>query len=254
MPMWNRREVLQGSTLALAGLTLSSRLAAAEPTQAAAPTAAPATSPAGPFVLPPLTYAYEALEPAIDAETMHLHHDKHHAAYVAKLNDAVAAAPELAGKSVEELLRDLARVPEAVRAAVRNHGGGHANHSLFWTSMKPASGAATVPTGKLAAAVEAQFGSFSALREQLARVAGGVFGSGWAWMMLDGGQKLALGALPNQDSPLSSGQIPLLGIDVWEHAYYLKYQNRRADYVQAFLSIVDWPAVGRRYEEAIGKA
>ncbi|MEO8197201.1 MAG: superoxide dismutase [Thermoanaerobaculia bacterium] len=253
--MWNRREVLQGSTVALAGLALSSRLAADGPSPAAAP-AAPAASaaapPAGPFVLPPLAYAYEALEPAIDAATMRLHHDKHHATYVAKLNEAVAAAPELAGKSVEELLRDLTRVPEAVRTAVRNNGGGHANHSLFWTSMKP--GTSTPPAGRLAAAVVAQFGSFDGLREQLTKAAGGVFGSGWAWLSIDAGKKLSLGTLPNQDSPLSSGQTPLLGIDVWEHAYYLKYQNRRADYIQAFLTVVDWQAVGRRYEEAAGPA
>ena len=146
--MWNRREVLQGSTVALAGLALSSRLAADTPSPAA-PTAAPAVAPAsGPFTLPPLPYAYDALEPAIDAETMRLHHDKHHATYVAKLNEAVAAAPELAGKGVEELLRDLARVPEAVRTAVRNHGGGHANHTLFWTSMKPAKGALVPPQAR----------------------------------------------------------------------------------------------------------
>ena len=208
--MWNRREVLQGSTVALAGLALAGRLAADGPA-----VAAPATPPSsGPFTLPPLPYAYEALEPAIDAETMRLHHDKHHATYVAKLNEAVAAAPELAGKSVEELLRELAGAPEAVRTAVRNHGGGHANHSLFWTSMKP----------------------------------------GWAWLALDGGRKLAIATLPNQDSPLSSGQTPLLGIDVWEHAYYLKYQNRRADYIQAFLGVVDWAAIAKRFDEAVGPA
>jgi Fe-Mn family superoxide dismutase len=253
--MWNRREVLQGSTVALAGLALSSRLAADTPSPAAPPTAAPAVAPAsGPFTLPPLPYAYDALEPAIDAETMRLHHDKHHATYVAKLNEAVAAAPELAGKGVEELLRDLARVPEAVRTAVRNHGGGHANHTLFWTSMKPAKGALVPPQGRFAAAVQAQFGSLDGLREQLTKAAGGVFGSGWAWLSLDAGKKLALGTLPNQDSPLSSGQTPILGIDVWEHAYYLKYQNRRADYVQAFLTVVDWQVVGKRYEEAAGPA
>jgi Fe-Mn family superoxide dismutase len=250
--MWNRREVLQGSTLALAGLALPSTLAAGS-TQAAV-AAAPAPAP-GAFVLPPLPYAFDALEPAIDAETMRLHHGKHHATYVAKLNEAVAAAPELAGKSVEELLRDLARVPETVRTAVRNHGGGHANHTLFWTSMRPASGAAgAAPAGRLAAAIQAQFGSFDGLREQLSRSAAGVFGSGWAWLTLDAGRKLALATSPNQDSPLSSGQVPLLGIDVWEHAYYLKYQNRRADYLQAFYSVVDWATVGRRYEEAVGPA
>ncbi len=250
--MWNRREVLQGSTLALAGLALPSTLAAGS-TQAAvagAPAAAPLVPPPGAFVLPPLPYAYEALEPAIDAETMRLHHGKHHATYVAKLNEAVAAAPELAGKSVEALLRDIARLPETVRTAVRNHGGGHANHSLFWTSMKP--GGTTPPAGRLAAAIAAQFGSFDGLREQLTKAAGGVFGSGWAWLLLDKDRKLGVGTLPNQDSPLSFDQIPLLGIDVWEHAYYLKYQNRRADYIQAFLTVTDWHTVGRRFDEAVG--
>jgi Fe-Mn family superoxide dismutase len=245
--MWNRREVLQGSTLALAGLALPATLAAGSTQTAVAGAPAP-----GAFVLPPLPYAYESLEPAIDAETMRLHHGKHHASYVAKLNEAVATAPELAGKSVEELLRDLARVPEKARTAVRNHGGGHANHTLFWTSMKP--GGSAPPAGRLAAAVAAQFGSFDGLREELSKAAGGVFGSGWAWLSLDAGKKLAVATLPNQDSPLSAGQTPLLGIDVWEHAYYLNYQNRRADYIQAFFSVVDWTRVGQRYEEGVGPA
>ncbi len=253
--MWNRREVLQSSTAALAGLALSSRLSAAGSPQAAAPAGAPPSAPAaapGQFVLPPLPYAYEALEPHIDAETMRLHHDKHHATYVAKLNDAIAAAPELAGKSVEELLRDLAKVPEAVRSAVHNHGGGHANHSLFWTSM--AAAPSGLPEGRFAGAIQAQFGSFDSLREQIARTATGLFGSGWAWLALDAGKKLIVEALANQDSPLSAGRTPLLGLDVWEHAYYLKYQNRRADYIQAFFAIVDWKAVGERYEAAVGPA
>jgi len=249
--MWNRREVLQSSTIAFAGLALSSRLTAAGSSQAAVPATAPPAKP-GPFVLPPLPYAYEALEPHIDAETMRLHHDKHHATYVAKLNDAVAAAPELAGKSIEELLRGLPRVPEAVRTAVRNHGGGHANHTLFWTSMTPTPSGP--PQGKLAGSLQGQFGSFDSLREQISRAAAGLFGSGWVWLALDAGGKLTLETLPNQDSPLSADQRPLLGLDVWEHAYYLKYQNRRADYVQALLNIVDWAVVGRRYEAAVGPA
>ncbi|MEO7793251.1 MAG: superoxide dismutase [Thermoanaerobaculia bacterium] len=260
--MWNRRELMQGSTAALAGFALSSRLlaegAAQDAVSATPPVSGNKAAPqAGAFSLPPLPYAYDALEPAIDAETMRLHHDKHHAAYVSKLNEAVAAAPELAGKSVEELLRDLSRVPEAVRTAVRNQGGGHSNHTLFWSSMRPAAAAATAPgapQGRLAAAVQAQFLSIDGLREQLAKAAGAVFGSGWAWLSLDAGKKLAVGSLPNQDSPLSSGQTPLLGLDVWEHAYYLKYQNRRADYVQALFSVVDWAEVGRRYDSAVGPA
>ena len=193
--MWNRREVLQGSTVALAGLACRSTTGGRRLVAGGGPRRACRRPPArrrrpGPFVLPPLPYAYEALEPAIDAETMRLHHGKHHATYVAKLNEAVAAAPELAGKSVEELLRDLARVPETVRTAVRNHGGGHANHTLFWTSMRPAAGApGTPPQGRLAAAVQAQFGSFDGLREQLTKSAGGVFGSGWAWLTLDSRQE-----------------------------------------------------------------
>ncbi|MEO8276298.1 MAG: superoxide dismutase [Thermoanaerobaculia bacterium] len=263
--MWNRRELLQGSTAALAGLALAQRLEAKPepPASAAKPvppppagSAAPASGAApGPFVLPPLPYAYDALEPHIDAETMKLHHDKHHATYVAKLNEAVAAAPAaagLAGKSVEALLRDLAAVPEAVRTAVRNHGGGHANHSLFWTSMSPgAAGAvAGAPQGRLAAAIQSQFGSFDGFKEQFTKSATGVFGSGWAWLSFEPGKGLALEALPNQDSPLSTGKTPLLGIDVWEHAYYLKYQNRRAEYIPAFLAVVDWAAIGRRFDAA----
>ena len=204
------------------------------------------------YELPKLPYAFDALEPHVDARTMEIHHDKHHQAYVDNLNKAVANEPGLAKLPVEDLLRGFASVPDAIKTAVRNHGGGHANHSLFWTSMRP--GPATPPAGRLAAAVSAQFGSFDGLREQLAKTAGGLFGSGWAWLTLDTAGKLAVGSLPNQDSPLSAGQTPLLGIDVWEHAYYLKYQNRRADYVQAFLGLVDWQAVARRYEEAIGPA
>ena len=250
--MWNRREVMQGSTLVLAGLALPSSLAAAEDPRPASSATAPGTPvpAASPFTLPPLTYAYDALEPAIDAETMRLHHDKHHAIYVAKLNEAVAAVPALAGKSVEALLRDLATLPDSVHAAVRNHGGGHANHTLFWASLRPVS--ATPPGGRLAAAIQAQFGSFESLREQLIKAAGGVFGSGWAWLTLDTGKKLAVGALPNQDSPLSVGQTPLFGIDVWEHAYYLKYQNRRPEYIAAFWNVVDWKAVADRYAKAKG--
>ncbi len=261
--MWNRREVLRGSTLALGAFALAPRLAAGESAEAGAPpgvagmTGVAGSPPAGAFVLPPLAYAYDALEPAIDAETMRLHHDKHHATYVTKLNEAVAALPGLGGKSVEELLRDLAAIPEAVRTAVRNHGGGHSNHSLLWTALRPSAAAASArsaPEGRFAAAVQAQFGSFDGLREQLTKAAGGLFGSGWVWLALDSGRKLAVTTLPNQDSPLSTAQTPLLGIDVWEHAYYLKYQNRRADYVQAFLSIVDWREVGRRFQAGVGPA
>jgi Fe-Mn family superoxide dismutase len=203
---------------------------------------------AGPFVLPPLPYAYDALEPYIDAQTMQIHHDRHHAAYVNNLNAAVANHPELARKPVDELLADLASVPDAVRTAVRNHGGGHANHVFFWESMS--NSGAKAPAGELAKALDARFGSLSAFQEQWNRAAAGVFGSGWAWLVLDKAKQLAIVQTPNQDSPLTAGQTPLLAIDVWEHAYYLKYQNRRADYVTAFQNIINWDAVSARYRAA----
>jgi len=230
-----RREAI--GTLAVAAATATLR-----PAGAAGEPAAPA-----PFTLPPLPYAYEALEPFIDAETMHLHHDKHHATYVAKLNEAVAAAPGLAGKPLEALLGDLAAVPESVRAAVRNHGGGHFNHSLFWASMKPGGGK---PAGALASAIDGAFGSHDAFAQAFGKAALGVFGSGWAWLVAGTDGKLAIETSPNQDTPLASGHKPLLGLDVWEHAYYLKYQNRRADYVQAWWNVVDWAAVGARLAPA----
>ncbi len=209
---------------------------------------APAPPAAGPFTLPPLPYPVDALEPAIDARTMELHHGKHHAAYVAGLNRAVAGHPDLAALPVETLLRRLPTLPEDIRTAVRNHGGGHANHSLFWLSLKKGGGA---PGGELARALDAQFGSYAAFQQQFTRAAMGVFGSGWAWLTLDG-KTLRIESLPNQDSPLSHGRVPLLGLDVWEHAYYLKYQNRRADYVAAFYSIINWDFVAEQYRRALG--
>ena len=202
-----------------------------------------------PFTLPALPYALDALEPSIDARTMEIHHGKHHAAYVSNLNKAVAGVPELAGKPLEEILRRLDAVPESIRTTVRNNGGGHYNHSLFWQSMKKGGGGA--PKGALAKAIDARFGSYDKLKEELARAATTVFGSGWAWLTLDGGQ-LRIEQTANQDTPLSSGRTPLLGIDVWEHAYYLKYQNRRADYVAAFFNVIDWDFVGSRYPQAKG--
>ena len=214
---------------------------------AAGPVAA-ATPPAGPFTLPPLPYAYDALEPSIDAATMHLHHDKHHQAYVNNLNAAVNAHPELAGKSVHDLLANLNSLPEAVRPAIRNQGGGHANHSLFWNTLTPAS-KQKKPAGKFAAAINQTFGGQGKLEDSLKATATGVFGSGWAWLSLNKSNKLVLNSLPNQDSPLASGNRPLLGIDVWEHAYYLKYQNRRPEYLAAILHVVNWDYVSSRYEE-----
>jgi Fe-Mn family superoxide dismutase len=200
--------------------------------------------PAGPFKLPPLPYAFDALEPSIDARTMEIHHDKHHAAYVNNLNKAVAAAPELADKSIEEIVKNLNAVPETVRTAVRNNGGGHYNHSLFWQMMSKNGGGA--PKGEVGKAIDAKFGSNDKFKEEFAKAATTVFGSGWAWLTLDG-DSLRIEQTPNQDTPLSQGRTPLLGIDVWEHAYYLKYQNRRPEYITAFFNVIDWDFVNRRF-------
>jgi superoxide dismutase, Fe-Mn family len=202
----------------------------------------------GPFTLPPLPYAFDALEPHIDAKTMEIHHGRHHAAYVNGLNQAMAKTPALAGKSIEELLSGLAQVPESVRTAIRNHGGGHHNHSLFWKLLSPRGGAK--PQGELASALDSQFGSLDGFQDQITKAAMGRFGSGWAWLTLDRNGKLMVESTANQDSALSEGRTPLLGIDVWEHAYYLKYQYRRADYVAAVLKIIDWDFVQERYRAA----
>lgn len=214
-------------------------------TQAFAQSPAAATPVPEAFKLPPLGYDYEALEPVIDAETMKIHHDKHHAAYVAKLNSAVAKAPEIAGKSIEELLKTIDALPESVRSDVRNHGGGHYNHALFWQHLKKGTGG---PQGALLKAIEAAFGSVAKWQEAFSDAAMKQFGSGWSWLVLRDG-KLSVEATANQDSPLSKGGLPLLGVDVWEHAYYLRYQNRRADYVKAFQDVINWDFVGQRFEK-----
>jgi Fe-Mn family superoxide dismutase len=196
--------------------------------------------------LPPLPYPANALEPHIDAQTMEIHHGKHHNAYVTNLNAALEKAPELADKSLEDLLRNLNSVPEAVRTAVRNNGGGHWNHSQFWKTMGPNGGGG--PTGKLADAINAAFGDFEKFKEQFNAAGAGRFGSGWVWLVNEGG-KLAITSTPNQDNPLMDGKAPpILGNDVWEHAYYLKYQNRRPDYLKAWWNTVNWEEVGRRYK------
>lgn len=200
------------------------------------------------FELPPLPYPEDALEPHIDARTMSIHHDKHHAAYTNNLNSALEGQPDLAGKSIEALLGDLNAVPEAIRTAVRNNGGGYANHNLFWEIMGP--GAGGQPTGELAAAIDAAFGSFTAFKEQFAKAAATRFGSGWAWLYVDKNGGLAVGSTPNQDTPLMDGNTPILGLDVWEHAYYLNYQNRRPDYVAAWWNVVNWNAVADKYAAA----
>ena len=198
------------------------------------------------YTLPSLPYAYDALEPHIDARTMEIHHTKHHQAYINKVNDAIAGT-EWESKTVEELVASLDQVPESIRTAVRNHGGGHANHSLFWTIMKPGGGG--TPSGELASAIDAAFGSFDDFRKQFSTAAATRFGSGWAWLTVDGG-KLLVESTANQDSPLSAGRTPILGIDVWEHAYYLKYQNRRPEYIDAFWNVINWDEVARRFSEA----
>jgi superoxide dismutase, Fe-Mn family len=198
-----------------------------------------------PFTLPPLPYPTNALEPHIDAQTMEIHHGKHHAAYVNNLNAALEKAPELQGKSLDDLLKNLSTVPESVRTAVRNNGGGHWNHSMFWQIMSPTGGGA--PTGKLADAIKSTFGDFEKFKEQFNAAGGSRFGSGWAWLVNDGG-KLSIVSTPNQDNPIMDGKpAPILGLDVWEHAYYLKYQNRRPDYMKAWWNVVNWPEVAKRF-------
>ncbi|MDD4743888.1 MAG: superoxide dismutase [Clostridiaceae bacterium] len=195
--------------------------------------------------LPTINYAYDALEPYIDARTMEIHHTKHHQAYIDKLNAALAGRPELADKPLEALLADLDALPADIRTAVRNHGGGHANHTLFWTVIGPGQGGR--PQGDLAAAIDRAFGSFDAFKAQFADAAAGRFGSGWAWLVKDKDGKLSIDSTANQDSPLMAGKTPLLGLDVWEHAYYLKYQNRRPEYIGAFWNIVNWQQVAANY-------
>ena len=200
------------------------------------------------FELPPLPYAEDALEPHIDARTMSIHHDKHHAGYTNNLNAALEGHSALANKSIEALLGDLDSVPESIRTAVRNNGGGYANHSLFWSVMSPNGGGE--PTGELAAAINSAFGSFAAFKEQFSKAAGSRFGSGWAWLYVDGSGNLAVGSTPNQDTTLMEGSTPMLGLALWEHAYYLNYQNRRPDYVEAFFNLINWKEVTERYKNA----
>jgi Fe-Mn family superoxide dismutase len=198
------------------------------------------------FTLPPLGYDYAALEPHIDARTMEIHHTKHHQTYVTNLNAAIEKAPELQDKSLEWLLQNLSSVPEAVRAAVRNNGGGHWNHSFFWQIIGPKAGGD--PTGSVADAITSAFGDYSKLKEQLNASGLARFGSGWAWVVADKSGKLTIESTPNQDTPVSDKKTPILGVDVWEHAYYLKYQNRRADYLAAWWNVVNWTEVGKRFD------
>ncbi len=247
--MMTRRQAIKTTALASAAFaTLPSAIA--QPAEPSLVSTLISTAPQ-PFTLPPLPYAYDALEPHIDARTMEIHHDKHHAAYVAKFNKALTDWPEYQTKmfsgSVEGLLKNLDYVPEKTRTAVRNNGGGHYNHSLFWQMMKKDGGGQ--PTGELSKAIDTSFGSFGAFKDALSKTALGQFGSGWAWLVLDGKQ-LKIESTANQDTPLSAGHAPLLGVDVWEHAYYLKHQNKRADYIAAWWNVVNWDFVSERYAKA----
>ena len=199
------------------------------------------------FTLPALPYAYDALTPYIDEETMHLHHEKHHNAYITNANAALEKHPELADKTIEELLADLNSIPEDIRTAVRNNGGGHANRSPFWTVLAPNAGGE--PTGAVKDGIEEAFGSFDAMKEKFSAAAAGRFGSGWAWLVVSDG-KLEITSTPNQDSPISEGKTPILGLDVWEHAYYLNYKNVRPEYIKAFWNLVNWDEVNRRLAAA----
>ncbi len=205
----------------------------------------PRTNDVADYSVPPLPYDFGALEPHIDAKTMEIHHDKHQQAYVTNLNNALKDHPELQGKPIEALIADMNAIPEAIRAAVRNNGGGHANHSFFWQIMKPGGGGE--PTGAVAEAITSQLGGFAKFKEDFAKAGATRFGSGWAWLIKTKDGKLAVTSTPNQDSPIMEGNTPLLGCDVWEHAYYLKYQNRRPDYISAWWNTVNWDEVNRRY-------
>ena len=232
-----RRSFLASSTLTAAALAVTPRAVLADAPAAVASHA--------PTVLPPLPYAPDALEPYIDAQTMSLHHDKHHKAYVDNLTKAIAGDPKLSAMTVEQLVSNLGAIPESIRTAVRNQGGGHANHSLFWTTLKKNNGA--VPKAELASAIDKSFSNYAGFQASFTKAATGVFGSGWAWLVLGPDGNLKVISLPNQDSPLSQGLKPVFGIDVWEHAYYLKYQNRRPEYIQAFYNVIDWDFVTDRY-------
>lgn len=202
------------------------------------------------YTLPPLPYAFNALEPHIDARTMEIHHDKHQQAYITNLNNALKDHPNLQGMPIEKLIGDLSAVPEAIRTAVRNNGGGHYNHSLFWQLMTPSGGGE--PTGNVAKAITSELGGLAAFKEAFGKAAATRFGSGWAWLSVGKDGKLAISSTANQDSPISEGITPVLALDVWEHAYYLKYQNRRLDYIAAFWNVVNWAEVDKRYEMAKG--
>lgn len=240
VPMINRRTALKAVALAPTAAALAAQTVRGQPAAAA-----PAPAPTGPHQLAPLPYPIDALEPFIDAKTMEIHHDRHHAAYVMSLNRAIAGQADLATKSAQELLSNLGAVPEAIRTPVRNHAGGHVNHTLFWQMLKRNGG--TTPSGPLMEAIVKKFGTFDGFKTEFTRASLSVFGSGWAWLSRDRSGDVLIETTPNQDSPYMAGRVPLLGIDVWEHAYYLKYQNKRADYVTAFFNVINWDFVASRH-------
>jgi Fe-Mn family superoxide dismutase len=239
--MMTRRQALKTTTLVTAAAAIAPTVFAKDPP--------PGKLGSGVHVVPPLPYAFDALEPHIDARTMEIHHDRHHKTYVDNLNKAIATHPELKPKTTEAMLQDLGSIPEDVRGAIRNSGGGHYNHKLFWQMMKKGGGGE--PKAELAAAIEKNFGNFTDFKTKFSDAALKTFGSGWAWLTLKDG-KLAIESLPNQDSPVSQGKQVLLGLDVWEHAYYLKYQNKRVDYITAWWSVVNWDFVAERYTKLKG--
>ena len=245
-----RRQALKTLTAAAIASTALGKL----PTYAQAPASSPA-APTGPYTLPALPYAYDALEPHIDAETMHLHHDKHHKAYVTKLNEALAKEPSFTPPAdVDDLVKNLEAVPESIRTAVRNQGGGHANHSLFWQTLNPDRDKLHYfenTSQEFVKAVTNDLGGLDKVKAEMTEQGGKLFGSGWVWLVLDGGKKLTILTLPNQDSPLTEGHYPLFGIDVWEHAYYLKYKNVRTDYLAAIWNVVNWDFISARYATAM---
>jgi len=238
--MLDRRELMKvmGATALSSAFGLHLNASAEPPQQATAP-----------YSVPLLPYGYDALEPYIDTQTMHLHHDKHHAAYVKNLNAALADYPELGKLSPDDLVRHLDKVPESIHTAVRNNGGGHANHSFFWQMMQK--NAPRQPSADLAKEIDKKFGSFSAFQEQFTKAAMTVFGSGWAWLSLNEKKELSIETTPNQDSPWMGGRTPIVGIDVWEHAYYLKYQNVRADYIAAFYKVISWDFASEQYQSGL---
>jgi Fe-Mn family superoxide dismutase len=241
----DRRAFLGASAATLAAGGAAVNLLA--PTVAAAQTAAPAAAAKG-YTLPKLGYAYDALEPHIDAKTMEIHYTKHHQGYVDKLNAALANHPDLAKMPAEDLIKKLDAIPEEIRTAVQNNGGGHVNHTFFWKIMGPGKGGE--PKGELAEAIKAKFGSFAAFKEALANAGGSRFGSGWAWLVKNADGSLEIISTANQDSPLTLGKTPIVGVDVWEHAYYLKYQNKRPDYLAAWWNVVDWDQAAKNYAGA----